>query len=59
MKCEGEVALYRFFNIDRSLYGEPFALCAGHFKTQPIPRNCTIHKIAEKSLMPCVRQDGD
>jgi hypothetical protein len=49
--------MYRFYNTERSMFGEPFSLCERHFKEQPIPSACTINKIAEKSLQSCVKKE--
>lgn len=51
----GEVRVYRFYNMSVSKYGEPFALCDKHFKTQKIPNNCILNKIANKSNLLCVK----
>jgi len=55
--CSGQVRLYRFYNIEKSKYGEPFALCDAHRKEQPIPAYCTIEKIANDADWPCSRAE--
>jgi hypothetical protein len=59
MKCQGEVAVYRFYNYEQSKYGEPFALCEAHKKEQPVPRGCMIAKLAEKALQHCIKLGED
>lgn len=47
--------LYRFYNMDLSRYGEPFALCDAHADTQKIPSNCDLQKIADKAVQACAK----
>lgn len=47
------VRLYRFFNFSADRYGEPFALCDKHRKTQNVPKGTTLIKIADKAVDPC------
>jgi hypothetical protein len=52
-KNEASPSLYQFYNMDKSDYGAVFALCARHRAEQPIPPNCTLQKVGERSLIPC------
>jgi hypothetical protein len=51
--CSGPVRLYRFYNMEVSRYGEPFALCDGHRKEQPIPAACTLDCMADNARREC------
>lgn len=51
--CAGEKRLYRFYNMDISDYGAPFALCDFHRTVQRIPDHCVIHEIADSTQWPC------
>jgi len=53
------VALYRFFNMEKSRYGEPFALCEAHAKTQTVPSLCILQQIANDSLIECNQCMGE
>jgi hypothetical protein len=49
------IRLYRFFNFERDAYGEPFALCDVCLKSQPVPEQCYLNKIADRALLPCAK----
>lgn len=48
-----KVRLYRFYNMNKSDYGSPFALCDTHRKQQIVPNNCVLSKLADKTDMQC------
>jgi hypothetical protein len=54
-KGDPDVSLYQFYNLDKSDSGAVFALCARHRAVQPIPPNCTLQKVGERSLMACMQ----
>jgi hypothetical protein len=58
-KCQGKVALYRFYNFEKSMHGEPFALCSAHIKEQPIPQGCILSMIAKEAISECVKKDDE
>jgi hypothetical protein len=47
------VRLYCFYNWEVSKNGEPFRLCDECIKKQPIPKNCTLVKMAEDCGREC------
>jgi len=47
------VRLYRFFNIDVSLHGEPWAMCDLHYAGYKPPTTCIIEKLADLAEWPC------
>jgi len=49
------ISLYRFYNMNKSDYGEPFALCQKHRQVQRIPELCILDKIADKAIDLCVK----
>jgi len=47
--------LYRFYNMNRSDYGSPFALCDWHKEHQPCPDACVLTKLSDKTDWECSR----
>ena len=45
--------MYRFYNMDKDRWGEPFSLCDKHHKKQITPKNCVLKEIAGKSWFEC------
>ena len=50
-----EVRLYRFYNMELSRHGEPFALCDVCRQRQRVPGLCLIEKLANQAVLPCDR----
>jgi len=50
-----KVKIYRFYNMNKSEYGEPFSLCDKHRETQRCPDSCAIIKLADKSIESCIK----
>ena len=48
------VRLYRFYNMEKSRYGEPFALCDQCKPRQVVPAVCYLEKIADESVWACI-----
>lgn len=47
------VALYQFYNFEKGKRGEVFALCARHVRTQCVPGNCRLERVANSAERPC------
>lgn len=54
-----KVRLYHIFNIDVGDYGEPFPECDFHFENTKLPPNLIVSKMANDSLEPCNRCEGE
>lgn len=53
---EGQVSLYRFYNMDVAKHGEPFRLCEACRQLQPIPEACQLEMLAFDAVGEC---EGD
>ncbi|HEC36782.1 hypothetical protein LCGC14_0641330 [marine sediment metagenome] len=52
-KEKKKIRLYRFYNMNVSKDGEPFAMCDYHKETYQVPPSCIMNKIADKSKISC------
>jgi len=48
-----KTTVFRFFNIDKGLYGEIFAMCKLHEKAYRPPKTLIMEKVGENSDIKC------
>lgn len=56
-KRESPVRLYRFYNIEQSKYGEPFAMCDECREAYESPNYVYMRKVADRAVEGCQGQD--